>query len=195
MLSYIAFHKPYEVLSQFTDSSSRKTLKEYIDIPGVYAAGRLDYRSEGLLLLSDDGRFIQRVTDPRYEHPKVYLAQVEGLPSEDEISHLRETIILPGLQTRLIEAHLVPDPGFAQRARPVRPYHPTAWLRMVLREGKKHQVRRLTAALGYPTLRLVRTAIGPVKLGKLQPGDWRPLRREEITDLLNAASSGANGFG
>jgi 23S rRNA pseudouridine2457 synthase len=184
MPRYLAFYKPFEVLSQFTDAAGRATLKDFIDIPGIYAAGRLDYRSEGLLLLSDDGRFIQRVADPRFEHPKVYLAQVEGQPGEADVRRLSQEILLPGFQSLLVEARLVPDPGLPPRAKPVRQYHPTSWVRLVLREGKKHEVRRLTAALGFPTLRLVRTAIGPVELGGLHPGEWRPLSPKELEKIM-----------
>jgi 23S rRNA pseudouridine2457 synthase len=185
MHHYIAFHKPYEVLSQFTDSAGRSTLKEYIHLPGIYSAGRLDYRSEGLLILSDDGRFIRRMSDPRFEHAKIYLAQVEGMPDPQDILRLQESILLPGLQTRLVEAEFVPDPGLPPRSKPVRPYHPTSWIKLVLREGKKHEVRRLTAAIGYPTLRLVRIAVGPVRLEGLQPGEWRPLTDDEISAVMH----------
>lgn len=185
MLHYIAFYKPYEVLSQFTDSAGRSTLKNYIDLPGIYPAGRLDYRSEGLLILSNDGRFIRRMSDPRFEHAKIYLAQVEGFPDPQDIFRLQESILLPGLQTHLVEAEIVPDPGFPPRPKPVRPYHPTSWIQLVLREGKKHEVRRLTAAIGYPTLRLVRIAVGPVRLEGLQPGAWRPLTDDEISAVMH----------
>jgi 23S rRNA pseudouridine2457 synthase len=180
MPRYLAFFKPYEVLSQFSDRQGRATLAAYISIPGVYPAGRLDYRSEGLLLLSDHGRFIQRVSDPRFDHPKTYLAQVEGNASSADLQLLRETILLPGLQTRPVEAEIILTPDLPARSKPVRPYHPTTWIKLVLQEGKKHLVRRLTSAIGYPTLRLVRVAIGPVLLEGLQPGEWRKLDRSEI---------------
>jgi len=183
MPQYIAFYKPFEVLSQFTDSSGRATLKDYISIPGVYAAGRLDYRSEGLLVLSDDGRFIQRLADPRFEHPKTYYAQVEGVPQPQELRLLRERILLPEIQTRFVQAQIIEAPDLPPRSKPVRQYHPTTWLSLILREGKKHQVRRLTAALGYPTLRLVRFAIGPVTIQGLLPGAWRDLRKLEISTI------------
>jgi 23S rRNA pseudouridine2457 synthase len=185
MPAYIAFHKPYEVLSQFTDEAGRATLKDYISIPNVYAAGRLDYRSEGLLILSDDGRFIQRLADPRFEHSKVYLAQLEGIPTDEQVTRLQENILLPGLQTQLVQAQIIPDPGFPPRSKPVRPYHFTTWLRLVLKEGKKHEARRLTAAIGFPTLRLIRTEIGPVKLGDLKPGQLRILTTEEISAIFD----------
>ena len=184
MPRYIALSKPFEVLSQFTDTQGRTTLKDYLPITGVYPAGRLDYRSEGLLVLSDDGIFIQRLTDPRFEHPKTYLAQVEGVPTDIALQSLRDSILLPGLQTRPVQVEIIPDPGLPLRSKPVRPYHPTSWLRVVLLEGKKHQVRRLTAAVGYPTLRLVRIAIGAITLGTLRPGEWRWLRSQEINSFI-----------
>jgi 23S rRNA pseudouridine2457 synthase len=179
----LLFNKPYGVLSQFTDATRRPTLADYISIPGVYAAGRLDFRSEGLLLLSDDGSLIQRLTDPRFEHTKTYFAQVEGVLTADAVTRLNTDLLLPGIQTRRAVARLTDDPGFAPRDPPVRGYHPTAWLEIVLTEGKKHQVRRLTAAVGFPTLRLVRTAIGSLTLGSLLPGDWREVSAAELRRL------------
>ena len=178
-LNYLAFFKPYEVLSQFTDAEGRATLKDYIHIPGIYAAGRLDYRSEGLLILSDDGAFIHRLSDPRYDHPKIYLVQLEGVITPQDIKHFNENIILPKLQRYPARAELIPEPDFPPRSKPVRDYHPTSWMRITLREGKRHQVRRMTAAIGFPTLRLVRIAIGPVSLAGLEPGQWRRLTQEE----------------
>jgi len=183
MPRYLAFFKPYEVLSQFTDEAGRVTLKAYIHFPGIYAAGRLDYRSEGLLLLSDDGPLIHRLTDPRFEHPKTYLAQVEGVVDPEKLAPLRDGIQIGDLQTRPAQVEVVPNPGLPPRSKPVRDYHPTTWLRIVLREGKKHQVRRMTAAVGYPTLRLVRVKIGPIELGELQPGQWRALEPQELRAL------------
>ncbi len=183
MPRYLAFFKPYEVLSQFTDEAGRATLKEYVHLPGIYAAGRLDYRSEGLLLLSDDGELIHRLTDPRYGHQKTYLAQVEGVVEPQALAPLREGILIGDLQARPAQVEVVPDPGLPPRSRPVRAYHPTTWLRIVLSEGKKHQVRRMTAAVGYPTLRLVRVKIGAIELGDLQPGQWRELQPRELQAL------------
>jgi 23S rRNA pseudouridine2457 synthase len=180
MTHYLAFYKPDEVLSQFTDKEGRDTLKDYISVQGVYAAGRLDYHSEGLMVLSDNGSFIRRLTDPRFFHPKTYLAQVEGRATEDTIRPIKERILLPGLQTRLAQVEIVPEHLLPPRPRPVRGYHPTSWLRIVLFEGKKHQVRRMTAAVGLPTLRLVRVAIGSLELGGLQPGQWRDLTHAEV---------------
>ena len=186
-MALIAFFKPYEVLSQFTDSEGRPNLKDYIPIPGVYAAGRLDYRSEGLLLLSDDGLLIHRLTDPRFDHPKTYLAQVEGIVPAEAIQPLLQGIDLGDLQTKPAQVEIIPDPGLPLRSKPVRDYHPTTWLRIILREGKKHQVRRMTAAIGFPTLRLVRVAIGSVGLGTLQPGGWRRLTEQEVQQIYQLA--------
>lgn len=177
---YVAFYKPYEVLSQFTDAQGRATLKDYVNLSGVYAAGRLDYRSEGLLLLTDDGELIHRLTDPRYDHPKTYLVQVEGVCSPADLAFPTDGILLPGLQSKAAHVEIIPEPNLPPRSKPVRDYHPTTWLKVVIREGKKHQVRRMTAALGFPTLRLVRIAIGGLTLGKLQPGEWHSLSRREL---------------
>ena len=180
MPEYLIFNKPYAVLSQFTDSAGRSTLNDFISVPGVYPAGRLDYRSEGLLLLTNDGRLIRRLTEPRFDHPKTYLAQVEGIATSQSIQPLQQEITLPGFQTKPVTVEIIPEPDLPPRSKPVRQYHPTSWLKIVLREGKKHEVRRLTAAVGFPTLRLVRVAIGPLTLGDLPPGKWRRLSRREI---------------
>ncbi len=182
----ILFHKPDLVLCQFTDEEGRATLSDFISIPAIYPAGRLDYRSEGLLLLSNDGELTHRLTDPRYAHPKTYLAQVEGVVELDAIKRMNREILLPGLQTRLPVVSMCTAPNVPERERPVRDYHPTTWLQVVLVEGKKHEVRRLTAAAGYPTLRLVRTKIGNLSLSGLQPGAWRDLT--EVEDHLLRAS-------
>jgi len=188
---YLAFYKPYEILSQFTDrEEGRGTLKDYISVPGVYPAGRLDYRSEGLLVLSNDGLFIQRLTDPAYNHPKIYLAEVEHIPTRENLQRLETEILLPDIQTRTALAALIPPPNLSPRPVPVRPYHPTAWLQITLYEGKKHQVRRLTAAIGHPTLRLVRVAIGSISLGDLLPGEWRDLSQEELVRAFRDAGIG-----
>lgn len=185
MPRYIVFHKPYGVLSQFTDKEGRPTLAAYIPVPDVYPAGRLDMDSEGLLLLSDDPRILHRVTDPRWKLPKTYLVQVEGIPTEEALQQLREGVVLKGRRTLPAEVELLPEPPPVPPRR-VRSYHPTAWLRIVLREGRKRQVRRMTAAVGYPTLRLIRVAIGPIQLGDLPPGAWRDLSEEERRALFLA---------
>ncbi len=186
---YVLFNKPFGVLSSFTDpaNAGRETLADYIPIPGVYAAGRLDYDSEGLLFLTDDGKLAHRLTHPRYRHTKVYLAQVEGVPDEEALRRLREGVIIKGgYRTRPAHVELLPSPpALWPRRRPIRERKrvPTAWLRIVLTEGKKRQVRRMTAAVGHPTLRLVRVAIGPLTVEGLEPGMWRELRPDEVQAL------------
>lgn len=183
MPPYLVFNKPFNVLSSFTDPEGRATLADYVSVPGVYAAGRLDYDSEGLLLLTGDGALIHRLTDPRHEHPKTYFVQVEGLVTEQAAEALRRGVLLRGRRTRPAEAEIIADPGLPPRPAPVRAYHPTSWLKVVLREGRKRQLRRMTAAVGFPTLRLVRWAIGPLTLEGLAPGQWRELTREELAKI------------
>lgn len=189
-MRYLLFHKPFAVMPSFTDPEGRATLKEFVDVPGVYAAGRLDYDSEGLMLLTDDGEVIHRLTDPRYDHPKTYCVQVEGVATEAQMEQLRRGVVLRGERTKPAEAVIIPDPGFAPRPTPVRHYHPTTWLRVTLREGKKRQVRRMTAAVGLPCLRLVRVGIGPLTLGSLPPGAWRSLTGQEQRTLLKPVATG-----
>jgi 23S rRNA pseudouridine2457 synthase len=192
MYKYLAFHKPYAVLSKFTDSEGRKTLKDYIPIARVYPAGRLDFHSEGLLLLTDDGQFIKLVTDPRFNHPKNYLAQVEGIISAGAIKALQTRILLPGIQTKLVKVESIQEPDLFPRSKPVRDYHPTSWLKIILTEGKKHQVRRMTAAVGFPTLRLIRVSIGKISIGSLTPGEWRYLNHAEIKSIQSKYNTGFN---
>jgi 23S rRNA pseudouridine2457 synthase len=184
-MKYLLFHKPFNVLSSFTDEegAGRATLKDYIDVPGVYAAGRLDRDSEGLLLLSDDGELLHRLTHPRYDHPKTYCVQVEGVITREAAGELRRGIVVKGVKTKRAEVELIEPPDLPPRSKPVRDYHPTSWLKIVLREGKKRQIRHMTAAVGYPTLRLVRVGIGPLSLGSLKPGEWRYLSEREIAQL------------
>jgi 23S rRNA pseudouridine2457 synthase len=186
----IAFNKPYGVLPCFTDPDGRPTLADYIDLPGVYAAGRLDLDSEGLLLLTSDGRLAHCITDPQHKLPKVYLAQIERIPNEEALEQLREGVILNGKKTRLAEVRLLSgDPQLPDRSVPIRfrKTVPTVWMEMTLREGLNRQVRRMTAAVGHPTLRLVRVAIGPIVLGELQSGEWRDLTSSEIEQIYSAA--------
>jgi 23S rRNA pseudouridine2457 synthase len=185
-LKCIAFFKPYNVLSQFTDTVGRATLKDFIDLPGVYPVGRLDRDSEGLLLLSDDGQLAHRLTDPRFEHPRTYLVQVERVPGPEALAGLRLGVELGDGRTRPAEVEVLPEPPtLPDRPVPIRFRQnvPTVWLRLVLREGRNRQVRRMTAAVGHPTLRLVRVAVGPVLLGDLEPGRWRDLGPEEQAEL------------
>lgn len=185
--AYLAFYKPYGVLTAFTDSEGHETLKAYIDVPDVYPVGRLDLDSEGLLLLTNDGNLAHRLTDPSFNHPKTYLVQVEGVPTPGALSKLESGVEVKGYQTRRSQVVVVPEPDLPERSKPVTPHGPTTWLRLVLREGKKRQIRHMTAAVGLPTLRLVRIAIGPVALQDLKPGAWRYLSAEEIQKLRQLA--------
>ncbi len=178
MARLILFNKPYGVLSQFTDrgtETARRTLSDFIDIPGVYPAGRLDRDSEGLLLLTDDGRLQARIADPRFKLPKTYLVQVEGEPDEASLERLRSGVRLNDGLTRPAEAERVDDPALWPRDPPIRVRKsvPDCWLRLTIREGRNRQVRRMTAAIANPTLRLVRWSIGSWTLEGLPPGEWR----------------------
>ena len=182
----ILFNKPYGVLSQFTDEGTgHPTLKDYIDVPGVYAAGRLDRDSEGLLLLTDDGSLIKRLTDPKHHVEKTYWALVEGEATQDALSRLKNGVQLKAYLTRAAKVRIIPDPGLPPRSKPVTPHGPTAWLEVELREGKKRQIRHMTAAVGLFTLRLVRVAIGNIQLGELPLGKWRDLTPGEENYLKN----------
>ncbi len=188
----IAFHKPYGVLPCFTDPEGRPTLADYIDISGVYAAGRLDLDSEGLMLLTADGTLSHRITDPQHKLPKVYLVQVERIPDERALEQLRKGVMLSGTRTRPAEARVLAEaPMLPERPVPVRfrKTVPTCWIEMVIREGMNRQVRRMTAAVGHPALRLVRVGIGPVSLGDLAPGVWRELTPGEIRSIQDAGSA------
>ena len=185
----IAFNKPYGVLPCFTDAEGRPTLADSIDLPGVYAAGRLDLDSEGLLLLTSDGRLAHYITDPQHKLPKVYLSQIERIPNEKALEQLRRGVKLNGKKTKPAGVSLLPnDPQLPERSVPIRfrKNVPTAWLEITLREGLNRQVRRMTAAVGHPTLRLVRVAIGPIALGALQIGQWRDLTSREIEQIYSA---------
>jgi len=175
----IALNKPYGVLCQFTDRSTppRRTLAEFGLPPDVYAAGRLDHDSEGLLLLTDDGALAHRLTDPRHKEPKTYWVQVEGEPSDAQIEALRRGVVLNDGPTRPAKVQRLDAPALWSRDPPVRfrKTVPDAWLEITISEGRNRQVRRMTAAVGLPTLRLVRVAIGPHRLDGLTPGQWRRL--------------------
>ncbi|WP_249977065.1 pseudouridine synthase [Vreelandella olivaria] len=175
MSTLYLLHKPYRMLSQFTDRQGRATLADVIDAPGVYAAGRLDYDSEGLLLLSDDGSLIHRIAHPRHKQPKTYWVQLEGQISDEAINALRNGLVLKDGPTQPAKARRIAPPAINPREPAIDPKrHPsTSWLELTITEGRNRQVRRMTAHVGFPTLRLVRAAIGPWQLGDLQPGEWR----------------------
>ena len=188
-MRYLLFNKPYGVLSQFTDEGTGHfTLKQYIDVPDVYAAGRLDRESEGLLLLTDDGSLIKRLTDPRHHVEKTYWVLVEGDPTQEKLTQLERGIQLKEYLTLPANARYIPEPSLPPRSKPVTPHGPTAWIEIKLREGKKRQIRHMTAAVGLPTLRLIRVAIGGVHLGNLEPGKWRDLTSDEMKSLKNKRS-------
>jgi 23S rRNA pseudouridine2457 synthase len=174
----VLLNKPYGVLCQFTpDASGKPTLADFVPVPDVYAAGRLDADSEGLVVLTGDGALQARIADPRHKLPKTYRVQVEGLPAEAALQKLQEGVTLNDGPTRPARVQVLPEPEIWPRTPPIR-YRkelPTTWLEIVLTEGRKRQVRRMTAAVGHPTLRLVRVAVGEWRLGDLQPGEWREL--------------------
>ena len=174
---YIIFHKPYGVLSQFTQESPQHiTLKQYIDIPDVYPVGRLDWDSEGLLLLTNDGQFQHRLAHPRFGHQRTYWAQVERIPTLDAIHQLQTGVKIQDYRTAPAQVRLLlEEPSVTQRIPPIRfrKSIPTAWLEITLTEGKNRQVRRMTAAVGFPTLRLIRVSIANIQLHDLAPGQWR----------------------
>jgi 23S rRNA pseudouridine2457 synthase len=174
----ILFNKPYGVLSQFTDRGTeppRPTLSDFVDVAGVYPAGRLDQDSEGLLLLTDDGRLQARIADPRFKMAKTYLVQVEGDADEAALEALRRGLLLKDGRTLPAEAERIAAPDLWPRNPPVRfrKSVPDCWLRLTIREGRNRQVRRMTAAIGHPTLRLVRWGIGDWTIDGIEPGEWR----------------------
>ncbi len=189
-MAVLLFNKPYGVLSQFTDPEGRPTLKDYIPVPHVYPAGRLDLRSEGLLILSDDPRLRGWLTHRGHALPREYWVQVEGEPDEQDLEQLVRGVWVDGRRWRARRASRMPPPKLWPRTPPVR-HHPTTWLRLVLTQGRKHQVRRMTAAIGHPTQRLVRWAIGPFTLHGLQPGQWRYLTPSEEAKLWRLLRAGA----
>ena len=174
-MKFLLFNKPYGVLCQFTSPDGRPCLKDYIKTPDVYAVGRLDFDSEGLLLLTDDGYYNHLISDPKYKQFKTYWAQVEGIPSEEQLAQLRNGVLIKGHLTSPAQVIKLPD-DLEIWPRPVpirfRKSIPTTWLEIKISEGRNHQVRKMTAAVGLPCLRLVRTAIGPIQIGNLKSGEF-----------------------
>ena len=182
-MRYILLNKPYGVLCQFTDPQGRPTLKDYIDIKGVYSVGRLDYDSEGLLLLTDDARLNHLLSEPKFKQPKTYWAQVEGKPDNEAMKKLATGVVIGGQRTLPAKVRRLPDePKVWERSTPIRfrKNIPTAWLEITICEGRNRQARKMTAAVGHPCLRLIRVAIGPLKLGKLQPGQYEEISKPSL---------------
>lgn len=187
MSRIILFNKPNGVLTQFSPEGGHRTLKDFINIPAVYPAGRLDADSEGLVVLTDDGALQARISHPRHKMAKVYWAQVDGEPPDDVVQLLAAGVDLGDFVTRPCQvAKMTEPPVLWSRQPPIR-YRaaiPTAWLSLTLKEGKNRQVRRMTAKIGYPTLRLIRWSVGEWNLGGLQPGEWREVDASALLDKL-----------
>lgn len=174
MAQIILFNKPYGVVTQFSGEAHEQTLAAFIQMPGFYAAGRLDKNSEGLLLLTQDGKLQHQLSHPKFNKRKYYWVQVEGVPSDASLEPLRKGLVLNDISFLPSEVTIIDEPSLWPRDPPIRKRLniPTSWIEIVLREGKNHQVRKMTAAIGFPTLRLIRHQIGEWKLGDLQPGEY-----------------------
>jgi 23S rRNA pseudouridine2457 synthase len=187
--TYILFSKPFGVLSQFTNQAGYRSLREFGPFPlDVYPVGRLDADSEGLLLLTNDNRIKHRLLDPSFEHPRTYWVQIEGVPTEEALQRLRNGVDIENSRTKPAEAKiLIPPPVVPPRLKPIRfrKNIPTAWIELTLREGRNRQVRKMTAAVGFPTLRLLRVAISFLKIDGLKPGEFRILTPDEINKLTD----------
>ncbi len=187
----IAFYKPYDVLCQFTGPEDVSTLADYVSTPDIYPCGRLDKDSEGLLILSNDGSLQARISHPRFHLPKTYLVMVEGTPSQEDLDRMNQGLRLSdGLTAPAKAISIAPPPLARLPGRDLGPEfkRPTSWIELTIREGRNRQVRRMTAAVGHPTLRLIRWSIGPISLGDLEPGNSRALSREEIRKIHHAVS-------
>lgn len=190
MSRLILFNKPFQVLCQFSPEGDKQTLKEFISIPKVYPAGRLDYDSEGLLLLTDAGYLQHLISDPKHKMSKTYWAQVERIPDGQALQQLSEGVMMKDGLTKPAEAKLIDEPELWPRNPPIRERKnvPTAWIELKISEGKNRQVRRMTAAVGFPTLRLIRQSVGPWALQNLQPGEWLevpcPKNNQELQKLM-----------
>ena len=183
MSTVVLFNKPFGVLSQFTPEAGHPALDQFGFPSGIYAAGRLDHDSEGALLLTDNGKLIKKLLDPKFEHPRTYLAQVEGDITEEAVRQLSAGVTIKGYRTKPCTAEIASEPQWLWPRNPpvrFRANIPTSWVKLTLIEGKNRQVRHMTAAVGFPTLRLVRIQIGNVELGDLQPGQWRAVTEKII---------------
>jgi 23S rRNA pseudouridine2457 synthase len=180
---YLLFNKPFGVLSNFIDSEGRPTLKSFIPVTGVYAAGRLDFDSEGALILTNDGGLISKITHPDHHIPKTYWAMVLGEITDEALINLSNGVIIEGVKTRRCTVMRIEDPHLVERDVPGTRKGPVSWVQLILREGRKRQVRRMTASVGFPTLRLFREAIGKITVENLNPGMWRFLENAEIESL------------
>lgn len=181
-MKYIAFYKPYGVLTQFTGEGGDRTLADFNLPKNVYAAGRLDKDSEGLLILTDDGVFNQKLTNPKSNKEKTYYVQVENIPTEESLSQMRRGLKIKDYTTKPCKVRILDDPGFEERDPPIRERKsiPTCWIEIKISEGKNRQVRRMTAKIGHPTLRLIRISMGKLQLGSLKQGEWREVEKSEI---------------